>query len=237
MSKFLETTYTSQKEILKYDHYVAHAVTVSTAGVSADRDSGKYIVPAGTVVGGTSKSALLNPSERVVVKNTPSVAASITFGTNANGAVTFTAVTPGTTGNAIKVAFLDPSTASAALSVDIAADTINVYLATNTSSALTTTAAQVVTAVNAHLAARTVVTAAKSGTGATVVAAKAATALAGGKDGNAKDAEGILLWDVDVTNGDAAGTMVVHGFINRANLPTVVCSEAQAVLKNITFVS
>jgi hypothetical protein len=180
---------------------------------------------------------LLNKNEPVVVKNTPSVAATITFGTNANGAVKFDALTPGTIGNAMKVAFLDPATASQSLLVDVAADTINVYLATNTTAAITSTAAQVATAVNAHLIAKSIILATKSGTGATVVAAKAATALAGGTDGNADEAEGILLWDVDVSNGHAAGTMVVHGFINQANLPTSICSEAKAFLKNITFVS
>lgn len=50
--KFIETTYTNKKEILKFpDHYVALAVTVDDAGVVADAD-GKKIVPAGTILGG-----------------------------------------------------------------------------------------------------------------------------------------------------------------------------------------
>ncbi|MGE7623595.1 hypothetical protein ACQKMD_11170 [Viridibacillus sp. NPDC096237] len=51
MSKFVETTYTNKKEILKFpDHYVNVAVTVSDAGVTAV--NGKKIVPAGTILGG-----------------------------------------------------------------------------------------------------------------------------------------------------------------------------------------
>lgn len=51
MSKFVETTYTNKKEILKFpDHYVALAVTVDNTGISANAD-GKKIVPAGTIVG------------------------------------------------------------------------------------------------------------------------------------------------------------------------------------------
>ncbi|QVY60940.1 hypothetical protein [Cytobacillus gottheilii] len=52
MSKFVQTSYTNKKEILKFpDHYVNVAVTVSDAGVSANED-GKKIVPAGTILGG-----------------------------------------------------------------------------------------------------------------------------------------------------------------------------------------
>lgn len=52
MSKFVETTYTNKKEILKFpDHYVNVAVTVSDTGVAANGD-GKKIVPAGTILGG-----------------------------------------------------------------------------------------------------------------------------------------------------------------------------------------
>ena len=50
--KFVETTYTNKKEILKYpDHYVAVAVTVDDTGITANAD-GKKIVPAGTILGG-----------------------------------------------------------------------------------------------------------------------------------------------------------------------------------------
>lgn len=52
MSKFVETTYTNKKEILKFpDHYVNVAVTVSDTGVAANAE-GKKIVPAGTILGG-----------------------------------------------------------------------------------------------------------------------------------------------------------------------------------------
>lgn len=52
MGKFVETSYTNKKEILKFpDHYVALAVTVDNTGVAANGE-GKKIVPAGTIVGG-----------------------------------------------------------------------------------------------------------------------------------------------------------------------------------------
>jgi hypothetical protein len=51
--KYVQTDRTNgKKEILKFpDHYVALAVTVDDAGVTAGAD-GKKIVPAGTILGG-----------------------------------------------------------------------------------------------------------------------------------------------------------------------------------------
>lgn len=52
MSKFVQTSYTTPKQILKFpDHYVALAVTVDDTGVTAGAD-GRKIVPAGTIIGG-----------------------------------------------------------------------------------------------------------------------------------------------------------------------------------------
>lgn len=55
-------------------------------------------------------------------------------------------------------------------------------------------------------------------------------------DGTAK---GVLLTDVDVTNGDSSGTIVIHGFVNNAQLiknGITVTSEAVSALKMINFV-
>lgn len=50
--KFTKESFATQKQILKFpDHYVALAVTVDDAGVTANED-GKKIVPAGTIIGG-----------------------------------------------------------------------------------------------------------------------------------------------------------------------------------------
>lgn len=66
MSKFVETTYTNKKEILKFpDHYVALAVTVDNAGITANSE-GKKIVPAGTIVGGGT----ITDHEKLVTKAT-----------------------------------------------------------------------------------------------------------------------------------------------------------------------
>lgn len=52
MNKFVKTSYTTPKEILKFpDHHMSVAVTVDDAGVTANVE-GRKIVPAGTLVAG-----------------------------------------------------------------------------------------------------------------------------------------------------------------------------------------
>lgn len=74
MSKFVETTYTNKKEILKFpDHYVNVAVTVSDAGVTAV--NGKKIVPAGTILGG----GFLADESKLAVKTNAAGAEGVLF--------------------------------------------------------------------------------------------------------------------------------------------------------------
>ncbi len=80
MSKFVETTFTNKKEILKFpDHYVAVAVTVDDEGITANED-GKKIVSAGTIVGGKTKVVLENLDEPVQKKNTQGTDANLAEG-------------------------------------------------------------------------------------------------------------------------------------------------------------
>ncbi len=237
--KFTQTDYSGIAEILKFpDHYVALAVMVDDSGVSAN-DDGKKIVPKGTVVGGLAASVLADDTQTVSKKNTASVAASLTTElTGENNDITFTANEAGTGGNAIKVELLDPSGNSQALSVSVSGDTIVVSLATSGEGAITSTAAEVIAAINAHLVAKELVTAenAAENTGVGVVTALAATALSGGTAGSALGAEGVLMNDVDVTYGDAPGAMIIHGYIAIDKLPEEPVAEAVAALKQIVFI-
>ena len=52
---------------------------------------------------------------------------------------------------------------------------------------------------------------------------------------NDVDAEGVLLYDVDVTYGDAPGAAVIHGFVSKAKLPTAPDAAAITALRGITF--
>ncbi|HRV03001.1 MAG TPA: hypothetical protein P5539_15005 [Mesotoga sp.] len=355
MSKFEKSSYDATKTILKHNNFIATPVLVDKTGVVVN-DEGKYIVKAGTIVGGNSKAVLDNPTEPVVEKNDPPVAASVeleidntpdaevgilvtavepgeagndlkiqlknpgvinsplsveideetiivnleTDGTaavaakkdfdnvtpDANSKVTVTAKEAGTIGNSIKVEFKDPSANNQDLAVSIVGDTIVASLKTGGAGAIESTAKNVADAINAHLIAKQLVTATYSGNGTTVVEAHAgaaleggadeiagdivstvtevveaindhfdasqiikaeatgegdpdttaaiavaATALTGGDDGSGYEAEGVLLYDVDVTHGDAPGAMIVWGFIDKSKLDEDPCDDAVEALK------
>lgn len=77
--------------------------------------------------------------------------------------------------------------------------------------------------------------------GGTVVGGKTTATLTNRDEAvvekNTAAAEGVLLWDVDVTEGDAPGSMVIHGFIDLTKLPAVPSAEAIGALKMITFLN
>ncbi|MCT8467009.1 phage tail sheath protein [Chromohalobacter canadensis] len=155
------------------------------------------------------------------------VAASLTVDFAAAGSgVQFTAAQPGSNGNNIRVRYRDPGEPEAALTVTVNNEhDISIRLATDIDGAVTTTAEDIVTAVNDHTEASALVTAAATGTGTGLVATQSYTGLSGGEDepfplgktalvtdliGAQADAgeEGTLARDLDAI-ADQAKTMVV----------------------------
>lgn len=72
----------------------------------------------------------------------------------------------------------------------------------------------------------------------------AAAATVGGKKiikagtiypANDATAKGVLLSDVDVTDGDQTGALVIHGFIKQSAIPAAPADEAKAALPLIKF--
>ena len=63
-----------------------------------------------------------------------------------------------------------------------------------------------------------------------------AVAAAGGSSEGAVAAEGILMHDVDVTDGDALGTMIIRGVIDGTKLPANITANQKATLPMITVV-
>lgn len=98
-----------------------------------------------------------------------------------NQGITYTAVRPGTVGNAITIALINPALPSQSLSISVVNSAISISLATDGGSAITTTATQLVAALGANAAASALVTA--SGAGAIALSALAATALSTGTNG------------------------------------------------------
>lgn len=102
--------------------------------------------------------------------------------TGNNNDIVFTAVNGGPAGNDIGITYIDPGSASASLDVDVDGDVIKVYLATDASKVITTTADLLKAAIAAHPVASTMVTCADAGAddGTGVVTAMTTTYLSGG---------------------------------------------------------
>lgn len=52
---------------------------------------------------------------------------------------------------------------------------------------------------------------------------------------NDASAKGIVFNDMDVTNGDATGALLIHGFVKTAALPVAPAAAAKTALKMIEF--
>lgn len=227
--------YGFQKNILKYtENCVSIAVTVDDTDVQADA-YGKKIIPAGTFVGG---GILENPNKIATkVKFTNEQASVTTTLSEANTNLKFTAVPLGVQGNGISITYTKPSSNDSALQVNVSNTDIEVSLATNSSGAVTTTANDILTAVNADSIANELilVSLAANSTGVGVVSAMAKKSLSGGGTTATGTAEAVLLNDVDVTYKAEPVAAVIAGVINLNKLPNVPTDSIKASLKNITF--
>lgn len=149
-------------------------VSVSQSGGSASGESHTYSADYGIQLDHE------NVSDVIVY---PGAAATLDTGVVlSNNALTWTAKTPGTDGNSITIAVIDPTGNNVALSVAVTGTDIVVTCATDGSSAITSTAAQVKAAIEASAAASALVSVAhkSTSTGAAAVVAVAETHLSGG---------------------------------------------------------
>ncbi|MBU1740486.1 MAG: flagellar hook-basal body complex protein, partial [Proteobacteria bacterium] len=132
--------------------------------------------------------------------------ATLTTAFGADNDLTFTAVNYGGEGQNITLAYLDPGAPNQALAVSVTGDAITTSLATDAGGVITSTAAQVLAALNGDPAAAALVTTTlASPTGGGLVPAMAATNLAGVTAGG--------YWDYYVYIGasDAAGGVATPG--------------------------
>lgn len=77
-----------------------------------------------------------------------------------------------------------------------------------------------------------VLTQANSTTVGTKKVVKAGTIL----PANDATAKGVVLYDVDVTNGDEVGSLVIHGFIDKSKLPEQPAIGTEPALPMIKFI-
>ena len=164
-------------------------------------------------------------------------AATLSTGGGANDDITFTRVDAGLDadlGGSVSVQYVDPGANNSPLSISVVDDgsgnkNIQVSLATNGSGTITSTAAEVVTAVTNDSTASSLVTATLGGTGADTLTALASTALTGGRS-----AANLVVSDVrtgggtlqlDVTDGGAGTTATVNSF-NGTNIAITIDDSA-----------
>lgn len=109
------------------------------------------------------------------------IPATLTVGLG-DSAFLLTSKLSGVAGNSISFELLDPHFGFSPLSVSVSGDFISVVLATDSGGAFSSTAAQVVAAINASAAASSLVTATLIGNGSGIVSPLTKTNLSGGSD-------------------------------------------------------
>lgn len=173
--------------------------------------------------------AFVAASAHIVNAGAPDDAAQATLSRNPTGddnALTFTAVAYGVGGNSITIEYVDPSANDAELSVDVTDTDIVVNLATDSGGTITSTAAEVLAAIEASAPAAALVTVeidtADTGSaddGSGVVTALAAAPMTGGQGtGIGECIPGGLLSDTenaDVYRND--GTQAVPVWVQLAD--------------------
>lgn len=162
-----------------------------------------------------------------VTEVTPPKAALTTALTGTNNDLVFTARKGGPGGNSLQIAYVDPGAASQPLSVVVAGFLITVNLATSGASAITSTAAQIKSAIALDADANALVTVANaaSNDGTGVVTALTATALTGGRMSTAQPT---------LINGDATNDHYLTGNDGEV-MVEVVSSDAGAQTVTIKY--
>ncbi len=158
-------------------HSVEQIVNVVRKGAIA------RVVPGANVNHG---DAIIANASGKAIPLAAAVAASLDTGVvGSNNAVHWTARTPGAGGNSVTVTIVDPGGTTAALSVDVAENGLDITVSlARASSAITTTAQQLMDAIEANGDANSLVAVANKSTsnGTGIVAAVAKTNLATGTD-------------------------------------------------------
>lgn len=222
------------KELLLIgEGYIARPVTVdksTISGLVAD-DRGHYYIPQGTYLYGAEGTSLLaNPNQKAIAVVPTVTNATATLAT----AVVVEAKDEGT--SSVKVELVVGTAHK--IKVAVASNTIKVTLAVDKNGAVKDTWEDVVKAINENIEANSLVIAklANDADGSALATAVSSTSLAGGDAMSvAGDIDGILYHSVDVTDGEATGAMIIHGYINEDAMPDVPGAAIKAKLPHIVF--
>lgn len=152
-----------------------------------------------------------------------------------NADVSFTAIATGTAGNTISIDYVDPGAASQPLTITVVGEAITVTLATDGASVITSTAADIADAINAHADTSTLVTAEAEGDGTGVVQAAACPPPAASLSGGGQDMTATLTVDCAAggEGSDVIYTAVTAG--SDANDITIEYVDPGAVSQPLTI--
>lgn len=237
---FSVNSYETPKDILfLLDDYTAITVNVSATGVSAGAD-GRKIVRAGTVIGG---GVIADPTTDAVAADGVSVAAEgilyhdvdVTDGVSVG-----TMIIRGVIDGAKLPAEVTPVQKAQLKNIVIIGgeDDAEVDFLISKGDFTVVPIKVSATGVEANadskkiVGAGTVLGAALANDNGAVAASSAAT----DNSNNPTPAEGILLYDVDVTNGKADGLLLVKGVVDASELPAAVNAYQRGTMPGIVFV-
>ncbi len=245
--------YGNVKEILKYKDFMATVVNVSAdAGVPV---GDKRIVKAGTLLGGISVPVLLNPDTKVENKLVAATPASVTTREGELDEIIWTTKATGTAiNNKVKIKMVKGDTEATVVEIatagtgDATVYTITVKLKVDGDSDIIATVGGVIKAIEDHKGAAGAKDAsellyAEPGDGVAktdLILAEVSTAvpLVGGKNASAADTEGVLLYDIDVTNGAREGSMLIDAVVDLTKIdPDIesVVSSLKSIIPKIIF--
>ena len=220
--------------LLVSEGYVARPVTVSKDTIAGLTPvDGHYIIPQGTYLYGKEGSLLVNPQQEAVAVKETVTKSTLTV----NSSVIDTAKAEGDL-SAYTVAFKKGTKRALSVNFDVKTKALVATLAVDKTGAITTRYKEVVDAINDDIVANTFVKAELvSGVGEDAVAAEAVAAplSSGGEATVDKDIDGILYHSVDVTDGEATGALIIHGYVNVDNMPSVPSAAVKAKLPHIVF--
>lgn len=159
--------------------------------------------------------------------------------TGNNNDLIFTSVAKAESANNISIKYTDPYKYSQSLSVSVTGNAINISLATDSSGAITTTAAQIITAITANSAASALVTVANAvgNDGSGIVTAMNTTNLTGGTVGLYSDTMASVAPEINLININDNLDIPdsIQNFASAQNLSTIVLSWQQISNTSVTY--
>lgn len=230
------------KELLLIgEGYVARPVTLNKdtiSGLTPDAD-GHYIIPQGTYLYGAEGQSLLENPQQYAVAVVPTVTkASATV----NSSLVITAKQEGNLVYNISLIAPTSSTASPSISVTgtgATPKTVDITLAVDSSGNVISTYGDIVTLINGDMVANSFMVAEMAtGVDPDTIAEATSSAEAtsgGGNDTVSSDIDGVLYHSVEVTDGEATGAMIIHGYIDVDKMPSVPGAAVKAKLPHIVF--